>query len=180
MTVNKVILVGNLGADPESRTTQSGTTVANLRIATTERQKDRDGTWGDHTEWHRVVCFGRTAENAVRFLRKGRQVFIEGRIRTRKWQDREGNDRWSTEVVCDQLRFLGGRDSGGGGGGYGGGGGGGYSGGGGGDFGGGGGSGGGGGGGGSGGGGGFDGGGGSSGGGGGMPDYGGADDDIPF
>ena len=109
MTVNKVILVGNLGADPESRSTQSGSTVANLRIATTERAKDRDGNWTDHTEWHRVACFGRTAENVARFCRKGKQVYIEGKIRTRKWQDRDGNDRWSTEVIADQVRFLGGR-----------------------------------------------------------------------
>lgn len=158
MSVNKVILVGNLGADPESRTTGSGTTVTKLRIATSERQKDRDGNWGDHTEWHRVTCFGRTAENAARYLRKGRQVYIEGKIRTSKYQDRDGNDRWSTEVIADVLQFLGGREGGGGGGGYSGGGGGGYSGGGGGDY---------------------DSGGGG-GGGGGAPDYGGADDDIPF
>ena len=112
MTVNKVILVGNLGADPESRSTQSGSTVANLRIATTERAKDRDGNWTDHTEWHRVACFGRTAENVARFCRKGKQVYIEGKIRTRKWQDRDGNDRWSTEVIADQVRFLGGRGDG--------------------------------------------------------------------
>ncbi len=112
MTVNKVILVGNLGADPESRTTQSGSTVANLRIATSERAKDRDGNWADHTEWHKVACFGRTAENVARFCRKGKQVYIEGKIRTRKWQDRDGNDRWSTEVIADQIRFLGGRGDG--------------------------------------------------------------------
>ena len=124
MTVNKVILVGNLGADPETLTTASGTVVGKLRLATTERQKDRDGNWNDHTEWHRVVCFGRTAENVGKFLSKGRQVYIEGRIRTNKWQDKDGNDRWSTEVVADRVNFLGGRDSGGGGGGsYGGGGG---------------------------------------------------------
>lgn len=115
MTVNKVILVGNLGADPESRSTQSGSTVANLRIATTERAKDRDGNWNDHTEWHRVACFGRTAENVAKYCRKGKQVYIEGKIRTRKWQDRDGNDRWSTEVIADQIRFLGGRGDGGGG-----------------------------------------------------------------
>ena len=167
MTVNKVILVGNLGADPEVRTTGSGSKVANLRIATSERQKDRDGNWGDHTEWHRVVCFGRTAENVERFLSKGRQVYIEGKLRTNKWQDQNGNDRWTTEVIAFQVSFLsGGREGGGGGGGSGysggGGGGGGYSGGGGG-----------------GGGGGYSGGGGgggySGGGGGGSPD-----DDIPF
>ena len=109
MTVNKVILVGNLGADPESRSTQSGSVVANLRIATTERAKDRDGNWTDHTEWHRVACFGRTAENVAKYCRKGKQVYVEGKIRTRKWQDRDGNDRWSTEVIADQIRFLGGR-----------------------------------------------------------------------
>ncbi len=111
MTVNKVILVGNLGADPEVRTTTSGTVVGNLRIATTERQKDREGNWTEATEWHRVVCFGRTAENVSRYLRKGRQVYVEGRIRTQKRQDREGKDRWTTEVVADQIRFLGGRDN---------------------------------------------------------------------
>ena len=114
MTVNKVQLIGNLGRDPETRSSQGGSTIANLRIATTERRKDRDGNWNDHTEWHNVVCFGRTAENAAKYLAKGRQVYIEGRLQTRKWQDKEGKDRWSTEVVCDQLRFLGGggRDGG--------------------------------------------------------------------
>jgi len=129
MTVNKVILVGNLGADPETRSTAGGTVVANLRLATTERQKDRDGNWADHTEWHAVVCFGRTAENAAKFLSKGRQIYVEGKIRTRKWQDKEGKDRWSTEIVADQIHFLGGgnreggggaREGGGGGGGRGG------------------------------------------------------------
>ena len=106
MTVNKVILVGNLGADPESRESKSGSTIANLRIATSERTKDREGNWGDHTEWHRVVCFGRTAENVARFLSKGRQVYIEGKIRSRKWQDRDGNDKYTTEIVADQVKFL--------------------------------------------------------------------------
>ena len=113
MTVNKCILVGNLGQDPEIRTTASGTAVGNLRLATSDRRKDRDGNWTDHTEWHTVVCFGKTAENAGRFLKKGRQVYVEGRLQTRKWQDKEGRDRWSTEVVCDSLRFLGARDGGG-------------------------------------------------------------------
>jgi len=116
MTVNKAILIGNLGADPEVRTTQSGTSVANLRIATTDRVRDKEGNWNDHTEWHRVVCFGRTAENVGRFLSKGRQVFIEGRIQTRKWTDQNGNDRYSTEILANQIRFLGGRDGGAGGG----------------------------------------------------------------
>lgn len=107
MSVNSVHLVGNLGADPEVRTTQSGIHVANLRLATTERQKDRDGNWGDHTEWHRLVAFGKTAENAGRFLQKGRQIYVEGRLRTRKWQAQDGSDRWSTEVVADRIVFLG-------------------------------------------------------------------------
>ena len=119
MTVNKVILIGNLGADPEVRATASGSRVANLRIATTERRRDREGNWSDHTEWHRVVCFGKTAENVERFLSKGRQVYIEGRLQTRKWTDQDGRDRYNTEVVADQVRFLGrrGDDAGGGGGG---------------------------------------------------------------
>jgi single-strand DNA-binding protein len=118
--INKVILVGNLGADPETRTAASGTVVSNIRIATNERVRDREGNWGDHTEWHRVVCFGRTAENVSRFLHKGSQVYIEGRIRTRKWQNREGQDQYTTEVVADQVRFLGRRGDSGtsGGGGY--------------------------------------------------------------
>jgi single-strand DNA-binding protein len=129
MTVNKVILVGRLGRDPEIRTTASGNSVGNMRIATTERRKDRDGNWGDQTEWHTVVVFGKTAETAGRFLKKGRQVYVEGRLQTRKWQDKDGQDRYSTEVVANALRFLGSReDSGdGGGGSYSGGGGGGYS-----------------------------------------------------
>ena len=134
MTVNKVLLIGNLGADPETRTTPSGTVVANLRLATTERVK-RGEEWISETEWHRVVCFGKTAENVARFCQKGKQLYIEGRIRTQKWTDKEGKDRWSTEVVANQVKFLGGKGEGesqggggGGGGGYqrGGGGGGGY------------------------------------------------------
>ena len=112
MTVNKVILVGRLGRDPELRTTNSGMAIANIRLATTERRKDQDGNWGEHTEWHTVVAFGRTAETAGRFLSKGRQVYIEGRLRTRKWQDKDGRDRWSTEVVVDTLQFLGGKGDG--------------------------------------------------------------------
>ena len=106
--VNKVILIGNLGQDPEGRETASGTAVTNLRIATNERRKDQSGEWHDHTEWHSVVCFGKTAENVARFCRRGKQLFIEGRIQTRKWQDKEGNDRYSTEVVADRVRFRGG------------------------------------------------------------------------
>jgi single-strand DNA-binding protein len=117
MSVNKVILVGHLGADPETRTAGTGTVVANLRLATSERVKQGD-EWTDHTEWHRVVCFGRTAENVSRYLKKGRQIYVEGRIRTRKWTDKEGQERYSTEIVGDQIHFLGGgRGEGGGGGG---------------------------------------------------------------
>lgn len=110
MSVNKAILVGNLGADPEARQTSSGSTVTNLRVATNERKKDASGEWVDHTEWHRVVCFGRTAENAAKYLSKGRKVYVEGRIRTSKWEDKDGRDRWTTEVICDTLHFLGGQD----------------------------------------------------------------------
>ncbi len=122
MTVNKAILVGNLGQDPEIRSTGNGTPVATLRIATSDRRKDRDGNWTDQTEWHTVVVFGRQAENVGRYCRKGKQLFIEGRIQTRKWQDRDGRDRYNTEIVADTVRFLGGRgdDAGyGSGGGYG-------------------------------------------------------------
>ena len=112
MTVNRVILVGNLGADPETRNTNSGTSVANLRLATTERRKVGE-TWEDHTEWHRVVCFGRTAENVGKYCRKGKQIYVEGKISTREWQDKDGNRRWSTEVVADVVRFLGGGSGGG-------------------------------------------------------------------
>jgi single-strand DNA-binding protein len=127
MTVNKAILVGNLGQDPEIRSTGSGTPVATLRVATSDRRKDREGNWTDHTEWHTVVVFGRQAENVGRYCRKGKQLFIEGRIQTRKWQDKDGRDRYNTEIVADNIRFLGGRgegasDSYGGGSSYGGGG----------------------------------------------------------
>jgi len=114
MSVNKVILVGRLGADPESRNTNSGTTVTNLRIATSERKKNGDsGEWTEHTEWHRVVTFGRQAETCSQHLSKGRQVYVEGRIRTRKWQDKDGNDRYSTEIIGDRVQFLGSKDGGG-------------------------------------------------------------------
>ena len=123
MTVNKVILIGNLGQDPELRSTQSGAQVCSLRIATSERRRDREGNWSDHTEWHSVVTFGRTAENVARYMKKGRQIYIEGRLQTRRWQDRNGQDRWTTEIVADNVRFLssggrGGNSGGGSGGGY--------------------------------------------------------------
>jgi single-strand DNA-binding protein len=122
--VNKVILIGNLGADPETRAMPSGATVANLRIATTENWKDRtSGENQERTEWHRVALFGKLAEIAGEYLRKGSQVYIEGSLRTRKWQDKQGNERYSTEIVGNEMQMLGGRGGGGGAGGEGGGGG---------------------------------------------------------
>lgn len=112
--VNKVILIGNLGQDPEVRHTNSGQPVANLRIATSRRVKDRDGNWNDQTEWHTVVCFARLAELAGQYLRKGSKVFIEGRLQTRSWDDREGKKQYRTEVVCENLKFLDSRGAGGG------------------------------------------------------------------
>ena len=116
MTVNKVILVGNLGADPEVRTSNGGMAIANLRIATAERKKAQDGTWADHTEWHRVTCFGKDAENVQKFCKKGRQLYVEGSLRTTKYQDKKtGEDKYSTEIVAHQIKFLGGgREEGGG------------------------------------------------------------------
>ena len=115
--VNKVILVGNLGADPEVRYTQSGSPVANLRIATSDRWKDKQsGEPQERTEWHRVVLFGRLGEIAEQYLKKGSQVYIEGRIQTRKWQGQDGQDRYTTEIVGNDMQMLGGRGGGGGGG----------------------------------------------------------------
>jgi single-strand DNA-binding protein len=112
--VNKVILIGNLGADPETRAMPSGATVANLRIATTENWKDRtSGENQERTEWHRVALFGKLAEIAGEYLRKGSQVYIEGSLRTRKWQDKQGNERYSTEIVGNEMQMLGGRGGGG-------------------------------------------------------------------
>ncbi len=104
--LNKVTVIGNLGRDPEVRYTQSGTAVCNLRIGVTERRKEGDN-WTDHTEWFSVVCFGKTAENASRFLKKGRQVYVEGRLQTRSWTDKEGQARYTTEIIANQLLFLG-------------------------------------------------------------------------
>ncbi|MCG8370800.1 MAG: single-stranded DNA-binding protein [Proteobacteria bacterium] len=117
--INKVILVGNLGADPETRYMPSGSAVTNMRLATNERRKDKQsGEFTDYTEWHRVVLFDKLAEIAAEYLRKGSQVYIEGRIRTNKWQDKEGNDRYTTEIIGNEMQMLGGRggSSGGGGG----------------------------------------------------------------
>ena len=108
--INKVILIGNLGADPETRAMPSGTTVANLRVATSESWRDKQtGEQQELTEWHRVALFGRLAEIAGEYLRKGSQVYIEGSLRTRKWQDKQGNERYSTEIVGNELQMLGGR-----------------------------------------------------------------------
>jgi single-strand DNA-binding protein len=112
--VNKVILVGNLGNDPETRAMPSGSTVTNLSVATNESWKDKQtGEQKDRTEWHKVAMFGRLAEIAAEYLRKGSQVYIEGKLRTRKWQDKQGNDRWTTEVIADEMQMLGGRSGGG-------------------------------------------------------------------
>ena len=112
--VNKVILVGNLGNDPETKYMPSGDAVTNLSVATSESWKDKKtGEQKDRTEWHRVAMFGRLAEIAAEYLRKGSQVYIEGKIRTRKWQDQQGNDRYSTEVIANEMQMLGGRSGGG-------------------------------------------------------------------
>ena len=111
-SVNKVILVGNLGADPEQRALPSGGLVTNLRLATSEVRKNKStGQSGEHTEWHRVVLFDRLAELASQYLTKGSQVYIEGKLRTRKWQDQSGAEKYMTEVVADEMQFLGGRGS---------------------------------------------------------------------
>jgi single-strand DNA-binding protein len=108
--INKVILIGNLGADPESRTTPGGLTVTNIRVATTEKRKDRQsGDLIEETEWHRVVFFERLAEVAREYLRKGSQVYVEGQIRTNKWQDKDGNDRYTTEIIGREMQMIGGR-----------------------------------------------------------------------
>jgi single-strand DNA-binding protein len=109
MSVNKVILVGNLGANPEMRFTQGGQAVANLRIATSERWTDRSGQKQESTEWHRVVAFGKLAEICGQYLTKGRQIYIEGRIQTRQWQDQQGQKRFTTEIVATNMQMLGSR-----------------------------------------------------------------------
>jgi len=108
--VNKVILIGNLGADPETRAMPSGTTVANLRLATSESWRDKQtGEQQERTEWHRVALFGRLAEVAGEYLRKGSKVYIEGSLRTRKWTDKQGTERYSTEIVGNDMQMLDGR-----------------------------------------------------------------------
>ena len=113
--VNRVTLLGNLGSDPDARQTQSGMSVCTLSIATSYNRRDRDSNeWVEETDWHRVVLFQKLAEVAERYLRKGSQVYIEGKLKTRKWQDQDGNNRYSTEVVADEMQMLGtrGGDSG--------------------------------------------------------------------
>jgi single-strand DNA-binding protein len=112
MSLNRVILLGRLGRDPEVRYTQSQLTVATLNLATDERRPDGNGGWKNETEWHRVVLFGKQADLAKQYLTKGREVLIEGSLRTRQWQDKEGQKRWTTEVVGMNMRFVGGRQGG--------------------------------------------------------------------
>ena len=118
--INKVIIVGNVGGDPETRYMPSGSAVTNLTVATNESWKDKQtGEKKERTEWHRVAMFNRLAEIAAEYLRKGSQVYIEGKLRTRKWQDKDGQDRYTTEIIADEMQMLGGRggDFGGGSGG---------------------------------------------------------------
>lgn len=113
--VNKVILIGNLGADPETRFTASGSAVSNLSLATSRSWRDKQsGETREDTEWHRVVAFGRTAEIAGEYLKKGSKVYIEGRLQTRKWQDKQGQDKWTTEIIAEDLQMLDSRGGGGG------------------------------------------------------------------
>jgi single-strand DNA-binding protein len=113
-SVNKVILIGNLGVDPEVRYTQGGSAVANVRLATSEQWRDRNtGEAQERTEWHRVVFFGKLAEIVQQYLRKGSKIYVEGRLQTRKWQDQSGQDRYTTEVVGDNMQMLDSRGGGG-------------------------------------------------------------------
>jgi single-strand DNA-binding protein len=111
-SVNKVILVGNVGRDPEIRYTQGGTPVANFSLATTDRFKNRSGENEERTEWHRIVAWGRLAEICSEYLQKGKQVYIEGRLQTRDWEDKEGNKRYTTEIVAQVMQMLGRRGEG--------------------------------------------------------------------
>ncbi|MDO7644127.1 MAG: single-stranded DNA-binding protein [Reinekea forsetii] len=116
-TVNRVIILGRLGQDPEARSTANGTQVVNLNVATNELGRaDEQGNRPDLTEWHRIVLFGRMAENAAQYLKKGSQVYIEGRVQTRKWQDQSGQDRYSTDIIANDMQFIGGGGGGQGGG----------------------------------------------------------------
>src|SRR5690625_1998298 len=112
MSVNKAIIIGNLGRDPEIRYSAEGTAMANLSVATTYSRTDKSGQRTEETEWHRVVLFGRQAEVAGEYLRKGSQIFVEGRLRTRKWTDQSGQDRYTTEIVAQSMQMLGSKDNG--------------------------------------------------------------------
>lgn len=112
-SLNKVMLIGNLGRDPEVRYTASGTAVAGFSVATTEKFKNKNGEWEERTEWHNITLWGRLAEIAGEYLAKGKTVYLEGRLQTRKWQDRDGKDRYTTEVVADKMQMLGGKGDGG-------------------------------------------------------------------
>ena len=114
-SVNKVIVVGNLGRDPEMRSFPSGDQIANVTIATTDKWKDKNGEMQEKTEWHRVAFFGKLAEIAGEYLKKGSQVYVEGRLQTRKWQDKDGQDKYMTEIVANQMQMLGSRQGMGGG-----------------------------------------------------------------
>jgi len=114
-SVNKVILIGNLGRDPETRYTTGGDAITNLNLATSEQWKDKSGEKQERTEWHRVVLFGRQAEIAGEYLKKGRSVYIEGRLQTRKYTDKDGVEKYSTEIVGDRMQLLGSREGAGGG-----------------------------------------------------------------
>lgn len=111
-SVNKVILIGNLGRDPETRYMPSGDAITNITLATTDNWKDKNGEKQERTEWHRVAFFGKLAEIAGEYLKKGSQVYVEGRLQTRKWQDKDGQDRYTTEIVADRMQMLGGRGGG--------------------------------------------------------------------
>lgn len=112
--INKVILVGNLGNDPDVRYTANGAAVSNISVATSESWKDKEtGEQQEKTEWHRVVFFGRLAEIVAEYLKKGSQVYVEGRLQTRKWQDKDGNDKYTTEIVANEMQMLGSRSGGG-------------------------------------------------------------------
>ena len=114
-SVNRVILVGNLGRDPELRYIPSGQAVANFTLATNDRWRDKEGNNQERTEWHRIVVWGKSAENCAQFLQKGRSVYVEGRLQTREWEDKDGNKRQTTETIAQTVQFLGGRGGAGGG-----------------------------------------------------------------
>lgn len=111
-SVNKAILIGNLGKDPELRYTPSGQAVASFPLATSERFKDKEGNWQERTDWHNVVVWGRQGETVKEYLKKGRSAYVEGRIQTRSYDDREGNKKWVTEIIANRIQFLGGRGEG--------------------------------------------------------------------